>query len=253
MSLQFIVVQNLHHKRKLTLFLGLFASLFLAAQYPQVRERVKNLPQFDDRFIHYGYFVGLNDYSFNFDYSPFYYREENYPDIEITSGTGFTIGLIGDMRINEFVNLRLEPGLYYAQRDLLYPEFPGFETENDRIREVKSTYIHLPLLLKFNARRINNFRPFLLAGVSTDFNLSSNKKNSDDNFGNVFRTESQNLNYEIGIGFDFYLFYFKFSPSIRGIFSLQNELMPDNTPNSPWTGNIVNMVSRGVVLNLVFE
>ena len=253
MSLQFIVVQNLHHKRQLALFLGLFTSLYLAAQYPQVRERVKNIPQFDDRFIHYGYFVGLNNYSFDFEYNPLYYREENFPDIEITSGTGFTIGLIGDMRINEFVNLRLEPGLYYAQRDLLYPEYPGFKTENDRIREVKSTYIHLPLLLKFNARRINNFRPFLLAGVSTDFNLSSNKKNTDDNFGNVFRTESQTFNYEIGIGFDFYLYYFKFSPSIRGIFSLQNELIPDNTPDSPWTGNIVNMVSRGVVLNLVFE
>ena len=64
---------------------------------------------------------------------------------------------------------------------------------------------------------------------------------------------SQNINYEIGIGFDFYLFYFKFSPSIRGIFSTQNELIPDNSPNSPWTGPITNMVSRGVVLNLVFE
>ena len=107
--------------------------------------------------------------------------------------------------------------------------------------------------MKINALRINNFRPFLLAGASVDFNLSSNKKNTDDNFSNVFRVENQTLNYEIGIGFDFYLFYFKFSPSIRGIFSLENELIPDNTPNSPWTSRITNMVSRGVVINLVFE
>ncbi len=111
-------------------------------------------------------------------------------------------------------------------------------------------------MVKFSAARINNFRPFLMAGVSTDFNLSSNHKNIDDNFSNIFRTEPQNINYEIGLGFDFYLFYFKFSPSIRGIFSLENELIPDN-PNaagpSPWTGNIVNMVSRGFALNLTFE
>lgn len=223
------------------------------AQYPQVRERVQNLPQFDDRFVHYGYFVGVNNYFFDFDYDLDYYRTNNFPDIEVTQSTGFTIGLIGDMRINQYFNLRLEPGLYYTQRDLLYPDWGEFETESDRIREIKSTYIHLPLLLKISALRINNFRPFLLAGVSTDFNLSSNKKNTDDNFSNVFRVENQTFNYEIGLGFDFYLFYFKFSPSIRGIFSMQNELIPDNAPNSPWTGRIAKMVSRGVVINLVFE
>ena len=92
-----------------------------------------------------------------------------------------------------------------------------------------------------------------MTGFSTDFNLSSNKKNSDDNFSNVFRTTSSNINYELGFGFDFYLTYFKFSPSIRGIFSIENELIPDSNPTSPWTGNIINMFSRGVAINFTFE
>jgi hypothetical protein len=184
------------------------------------------------------------------------YYENGLRDIEVKSNTGFNVGLIGDMRINKFINLRLEPGLYYSKRDLMYPENSIFENESDRLREVKSTYIHLPLIVKFSAGRINNFRPFVLAGISTDFNLSSNHKNVDDNFSAVFRMEPQNINYEIGLGFDFYLYYFKFSPSIRGIFSMQNELIPDN-PNtsgpSPWTGNIQEMVSRGFAINLTFE
>ena len=69
----------------------------------------------------------------------------------------------------------------------------------------------------------------------------------------MFRTEKQNINYELGFGFDFYLFYFKFSPSIRGIFSLQNEIIPDNIENSPWTGYISKMFSRGFAINLTFE
>ena len=81
----------------------------LWAQYPQVREKVKNLPQFDDRFVHYGYFVGVNNYFFDFNYDLDYYRTDFLPDIEVTPSTGFTIGLIGDMRINQFMNLRLEP------------------------------------------------------------------------------------------------------------------------------------------------
>ena len=136
---------------------------------------------------------------------------------------------------------------------MIYPEFSQFNNNDDRIREVKSTYIHLPILIKISAERINNFRPFILAGISTDFNLSSNHKNTDDNFSNVFRTQKQNINYELGLGFDFYLFYFKFSPSIRGIFSLQNEIIPDNTEGSPWTSYISKMFSRGFAINFTFE
>tara|TARA_B100001057_G_scaffold425433_1_gene448864 strand:+ start:1934 stop:2677 length:744 start_codon:yes stop_codon:yes gene_type:complete len=225
---------------------------FTLAQYPTVRERVMNLPNFDDRFLHYGYFIGTNSYDFKFEYENNYYSSKN-KDIEVISNTGFNVGLVGDLRINRFINLRLEPGLYYSKRDLIYPEFSQFNNQNDRFREVKSTYIHLPLLIKISAERINNFRPFILAGISTDFNLSSNHKNTDDNFSNVFRTQKQNINYELGLGFDFYLFYFKFSPSIRGIFSLQNEIIPDNTEGSPWTGHISKMFSRGFAINFTFE
>ena len=235
-------------------FIGFFGLVFHGfGQYPTLRERVINLPNFDKKVIHYGYFLGTNQYDFKFEYVPEYYTSMNYKDIAVDSKSGFNVGLIGDLRINEFFNLRIEPGLYYSKRDLIYPKFSEFEKDGDLRREVKSTYIHLPLILKINVRRINNFRPFLLTGISTDFNLSSNAKNTDDNLSNVFRTVSQNLNYELGLGFDFYLVYFKFSPSIRGIFSFQNELMPDNDPNSPWTSKILNMFSRGFAINLTFE
>ena len=150
-------------------------------QYPTLRERVINLPNFDKKVMHYGYFLGTNQYDFKFEYVPEYYTTMNYKDIAVESKSGFNVGLIGDLRINEFFNLRLEPGLYYSKRDLIYPEFSEFEKDGDLRREVKSTYIHLPLILKINVRRINNFRPFLLTGISTDFNLSSNAKNTDDN------------------------------------------------------------------------
>ncbi len=228
---------------------------FANAQYPKVREAIINLPTFDDRFLHYGYFVGVNTYDFKFSYDKDYY-EVKFKDIETQSSTGFNVGLIGDLRVNKYINIRIEPGLYYSKRDLIFNKHPLFTDESDRFREVKSTYIHLPLIIKFSTARINNLRPFVLAGISTDFNLSSNHKNIDDNFSNVFRTEPQNFNYEIGLGFDFYLFYFKFSPSIRGIFSMQNELIPDNVidpADSPWTGVIEKMVSRGFAINLTFE
>jgi hypothetical protein len=197
--------------------------------------------------------LGVNQYDSKFEYIQNYYKELKLNDIAVEQQIGFSVGLIGDLRINEYMNLRFEPGLFYNKRGLIYPEYAGFTKENDRYRELKSTYIHLPVLLKISTKRINNFRPFIIGGFSTDFNLSSNQKNSDDNASNVFRVISQNINYELGLGFDFYLYYFKFSPSLRGIFSLQNELIPDNDPASPWTGKINNMFSRGVALIITFE
>ena len=232
-------------------FLFKYFSIF--SQYPFVREKIENLPNFDKKILHYGYFVGLNDYDFKFEYSSNYYTLLNLNDIEIEKSNGFNVGLIGDLRINDFFNLRFEPGLYANQRKLIYPDQDGLDSENDKIREIKSTYIHLPLLIKFSSLRINNFKPYVVGGISSSLNLSSNEKNNDDNSNNVFRMKTNSLYYEVGFGIDFYLTYFKFSPSIRGIFSLKNELVRDNDLNSPWTSNIENLYSRGLLINFTFE
>jgi hypothetical protein len=118
---------------------------------------------------------------------------------------------------------------------------------------MKSTYIHLPLLLKYSAKRLNNFKPYILGGLSTSFNLSSNQNSPEDNNNGVFRLKANTFYYELGFGIDFYLPYFKFSPSVRGIFSLKNELVPDSDPESPWTGNIDKMSARAIFINFSFH
>ena len=239
--------------KSLIILLFLLKYFSAISQYPFVREKIENLPNFDKKILHYGYFVGLNDYDFKFEYSSNYYTLLNLNDIEIEKSNGFNVGLIGDLRINDFFNLRFEPGLYANQRKLIYPDQDGLINENDKIREIKSTYIHLPLLIKFSSIRINNFKPYVVGGISSSLNLSSNEKNNDDNSNNIFRMKTNSLYYEVGFGIDFYLTYFKFSPSIRGIFSFKNELVNDNDSNSPWTSNIENLYSRGLLINFTFE
>ena len=118
---------------------------------------------------------------------------------------------------------------------------------------IKSTYIHLPLLLKFSSKRIGNYKPYIIGGISSSFNLSSNESSPEDNKNNVFRLKNNTMYYELGFGIDFYLQYFKFSPSIRGLFSLKNEIVPDEDPNSPWTGHIERFSTRGIFINLTFH
>ena len=154
------------------------------------------------------------------------------------------------MRINKFLDLRFEPGLFYTKRIL---QFPGFTEENDAMREVNSTYINFPLLLKVSTLRLGNWKPFIIGGFSGGINLSSQEGSLDDNSSGTFRMKKNVFNYELGFGIDFYTEYFKFSPSIRGIFAITNEVVPDEDPNSPWTGNIDGMFTRGIFINFTFE
>ena len=227
--------------KRFSLFLSLF---FLSTCIYSQRNNTKisNLQNFDQKKIHFGYYIGLNNYNYKLDYLN---NPNSNERINIENSFGFSVGLIGDLKLRKNLNLRFEPGLKTNKLNVLYP--------NDEEREIKSTYIQLPLLLKYSAKRYNNIRPYVLGGLSTSFNLSSNQDNPQDNASNVFRVKTNTFYYELGFGIDFYLQYFKFSPSIRGVFSLKNELIPDNTSTSIYTGNIDKMSTRAIFINFSFH
>ena len=53
--------------------------------------------------------------------------------------------------------------------------------------------------MKLSSKRINNVKPFVVAGISTALNLSSQQDNPDDNSKNVFRVTKNNMYYELGM------------------------------------------------------
>ena len=208
------------------------------------KDPIINLENFQNKTLYYGYFLGFNSYDFKIDYKTV------GPDIQVKKSTGFNVGIVGDLKLQEYINLRFEPGLYVTKRDLY---FPGFTKTVDGIREVSSTYIHFPLLLKFSSLRTGNVRPYLEGGFSTTLNLSSNSKSVDDNSSQRFRVKPWTNNYELGFGIDLFSQYFIFSPSIRGVFGLKDELIRDKDPNSPWTSNIESIKTRAVFINFTFH
>lgn len=230
---------------KKVLLFGFFMmiSLMVFAQ----RERVENLPTFDKRKIHYGFYLGVNQNDFKLNL-----KNSNYFDANITvePTTGFNVGLIVDLRLHKNLSLRLEPGLVSNSKNIY---FNHLDTKRDSVREIGSTYLHVPLLFKFSTDRYKNIRPYLLGGVSYDYNFSSNEANQDDNSAGQFRMTSHNFMYEVGVGIDIYLHYFKFSPSIRGVFAMNNEIKYDDDPDSKWTSPVNFMGTRGIFLSFAFE
>ncbi|PCH76179.1 MAG: PorT protein [Flavobacteriaceae bacterium] len=206
---------------------------------------IEHLQDWDNQKMYWGFYLGVNkkDYKISYKMDDVYIRSEATP--------GFNVGLIGDLKLHNNISLRLEPGLSSNTKKLFFTHIPG--GEKDSVRTLNSTYLRIPLLLKFSTNRFRNIRPYVVGGVSYDYNFSSNEDNPDDNFEGEFRMKKNNFTYEIGVGIDIYLYYFVFSPSIRGVFAINNELVRDHTANSPWTGPIDYFGTRGVFLKLAFH
>ncbi|MBT8188776.1 MAG: PorT family protein [Croceitalea sp.] len=209
------------------------------------KDPIINIQNEDKKLINFGYYLGFNQYDFQFEY-----KNDIGQDILVEKSFGFNVGVLTEVRINEFLDVRFEPGLLYNQRNL---GFPGFTNEIDALREVQSTYIRFPLLLKISTRRYKNIKPFIIGGAYTALNLGAKEDSLDDNSSGEFRMKKNVYGYELGFGIDFYTEYFKCTPTIRGVFAINDELVPDNDPNSPWTGNIAAMRTRGIFVNLIFE
>lgn len=239
---QFIRLQN--NMKKISLIFISIAFIATSTTYAQ-KEVIEYQTKFDSRTVHWGYYLGLNQKSLKISYTD----PNTY--IEVTPNVGFNVGLIAGWKMHNNITLRFEPGLSSNTKTLAFTNIPG--GERDSIRQIGGTYLHLPLLLKFNTNRFGNVRPYVIGGFSYDHNFSSNENNIDDNSNGEFRMTTSNFSYEVGFGVDLYLPYFIFSPSIRGIFAINNELIYDEDPNSPWTGSIDEFGTRGIFINLAFH
>jgi hypothetical protein len=224
--------------------------LLTSITYFAQTEGIEYLPSFDKNKIHFGFYLGINQNDFKVSLN-------NVPavpnaNITVEPTAGFNVGLIADLRLHKNLSLRFEPGLMTNAKKVY---FNHLLLEKDSVRDVSSTYLHVPFLLKFSTDRYKNIRPYLLAGVSYNYNFSSNEDNQADNFSSQFRMKKNNFMYEVGVGIDIYLYYFKFSPSIRGIFAINNEIKYDNPENgtSQWTAPVNYMGTRGVFLTFAFE
>lgn len=222
--------------------------IILSVNYSKAQKRdiVEYQQNWDKQKVFWGYYLGINMKSYKISY-----LTDANTFIDVSPSTGFNVGLIGDYRLHKNMSIRLEPGLSSNTKELAFTHIPG--GTRDSIRKVNSTYLRIPLLIKLNTDRYNNIRPYIIGGVSYDYNFSSNQDNPDDNYDGEFRMKKNNFTYEVGLGIDIYMPYFIFSPSVRGVFAINDELIRDNNTSSPWTGNVDYFGTRGIFLKLAFH
>ena len=232
-------------KRTVTYILLLLLPLFAVAQ----ERKVQNKPYIDFRRLHYGFFIGTHMQDMEFVNNGFVTEngESWFADIA-TYNPGFSVGVLADLRLNTYMSLRAIPTMHFGQNIVRFREQKSGETSK---QSVKTTYIAVPVHVKFAAERFNNYRPYVTAGVSPMWNLTVKKQQQ-------LLLRKFDFMIEVGVGCDFYLPFFKLIPELKFSFSPldvlkkeRNDLLDANYLK--FTQSVDRVTSKMVTLSLYFE
>jgi hypothetical protein len=233
--------------------------------------RLKNLTTFDDKLIHFGFTLGINTFDFRVrNYMPvggnpaFSQRIWELDKTQIVDSSviradiddlipGFTVGIISNLRLTRDLDLRFLPGMSFGERKLKY-NIPVLD-ENFPLKDyqsnysIKSTFIDLPVHVKYKANRINNGRPYVVFGGAMRIDIS--KSASDDLVG----LSTVGYYAEMGAGWDHYLQFFRFSVEAKVSLGLNNQLGdgPDPTQRHYYTDALKSLRSNIFTVCFHFE
>lgn len=219
----------------------------------QAQSSTGNLGQFDRRTLHYGIQVGYTQSKFDLNYSEDDSLRQTLQGVTSYYAPGFHIAVIGDLRLGNWFNLRLLPGVTLVTRTVAYSWEESYrETHRlaERSRNVESVYGDIPLELKFRAVRWNDFRPYLTAGVSYGFDFASLRKNRNQTNQAIIRLQPNDFRYTMGVGFDVFLRYVKFAIEFKMAFGLTDLKVQD--PDI-YICPFDNLKSRTFMLSFTFE
>jgi hypothetical protein len=219
------------------------------------RKGVNNLTFFDERNLHFGFYLGLNtmDYritNYNevtqnpvFENNPVlldkalgYYGNKKSFEAEVyTILPGFTVGGVVNYRLGRDFDLRFTPGMSLGSRSFRYfiaisPEVVNQSAGMDEktYLTTPSAYVDLPLGIRYKGFRHYNLRPYVYLGAAYRYDLE-NKRISESvvhlNKGGGFA--------EIGLGLDSYLEYFRFTAEFRFSYGLNSLIRHDSDPDRP--------------------
>jgi hypothetical protein len=225
-------------------FLALFFVTWMVSGWlnPVFGQKIKlnHLTTFDDKLLHFGFTLGINTFDFNVrNYVPIGQNPVFLPvhwqtderqigamdtvRADVSSPIpGFTVGIISNLRLTRSLDLRFLPGMSFGERQLTYNvpvidnlyDYPDIQYSYS----IKSTFIDLPLQVKYKANRINNGRPYIILGTAMRIDIS--KTATEDLVG----LNPVGYYAELGAGWDYYFQFFRFSVEAKASFGLNNQL-----------------------------
>ena len=228
--------------------------LCVAPQGLVAQERkVQNRPYIDMRRWHYGFLFGVHMQDLEFINNGYIHSLEDGTQeswfADVAGYTpGFSVGVLGELKITEFLSLRIIPTMYFGDKTVTFREQMSGAVE---WQAIKSTYLSVPVDVKWSAERFNNYRPYVVAGLAPMMDLTVKRQRE-------LLVQRADVALEVGVGCDFYLPFFKLIPELKFCFGLADVLVKKRTDLTDmnllkYTQSLDAASSRMVVLTFYFE
>ena len=224
-----------------------------AHQLGAQERKVQNRPYIDMRRWHYGFLVGTHFQDIEFtNNASIHTTEEGTQEAwfaDVASYTpGFSVGVLGELRMTEHVALRFVPTMHFGDKAVTFREQQSGTME---WQAIKSTYLTVPVEVKYSAQRFNNYRPYVLAGLAPMLDLTVKRQRA-------LLVQRADVAVEVGLGCDFYLPFFKLIPELKFCFGLSDILVKDRSDLTDknllkYTQALDKATSRMMVLTFYFE
>ncbi|MBD5392621.1 PorT family protein [bacterium] len=218
--------------------------------------KIPNTPLYDSRLFHFGFSLGVNMMNFSVKTDKnLGFDGDTLLGIRHGFQPGFSVGVVTDLRMGRYFNLRFIPTFSMGQRSITYKtHLPGQGIRNDT-KQMESIMVFLPLEVKWKAARMVNNRPYVTAGFQYTLDMASRKikKKSSEEEPDEYKMklDRHDVGVTVGVGWDFFLPYNnKIALELKLYFGLLNLLVPDN---NIYTDRINSLTSRMLQINLTFE
>ena len=236
--------------KKTNYFFVLLICSLCFTQLNAQRVRIPNNRNYDLKDYHFGFMLGLNQMNFVIKNIENLRTLDTLYGIESTPKMGFNIGIVADLRLNDYMNLRFIPSLSFGERSLNY--FIKFNNQvvSNIEKKVESTYIEFPLELKLRSQRMTNVRAYVLGGAKYCIDLASQAKKVSEEDVVVIKLNRSDVLLELGVGFEFYLVYFKLGTEIKMAYGITDLLVREN---NLYTDGIQKLNAKMFQFSLTFE
>ena len=216
--------------------------------FGQRHKKPQNLPRYDFKKIHFGFTLGINSLNFNINKNNNFLNNDTLLSMLSEDQKGFNLGIVSNLRLGKYTDLRFVPTLVFGERILNY----SFNDQSNlplQEKRIESTMIDFPFSLKYKSERYNNFRTYVMCGIKYSLDIASQSE-IDDEGQELVKLNNHDLMIEGGFGIDFYLQYFKFSPQIKLSHGIINILTKDSTL---YTETIKNLKTSSWMISFTFE
>lgn len=217
---------------------------------------VPNLTHYDSKIYHFGFSLSGGSYTYIISTNPDLRTLDGCDSLRVVnprSGKSFGFGIISDLRMGKYFDLRFIPSFSFPDCHIDYycnSDVPNTNYANGSANGI--VFLDLPLLVKFKSTRMmNNVRAYVVAGAQYSFNLVYSKAKDIANMSanEVLLVNAHDVMAQVGVGFDFYCTYFKLATELKFSLGLMNQLQQEGK----YEGAINSLRSKGFQVSITFE